>query len=315
MNRFHIVVANCNRAEIFAESFNLINGFDPSLDQVIVMDCSENPEAELMKLTSVSRSISEDAMHFFCRRNWNLNHGAQLDYIRLIVENQIDEPEIVFFLQDHYLNTSTLVNDDTIPDEFVIDLDSIHRLFHDNEVGCAYASRNGIRVSCISSWNNSKNIWGDNFDEIRDILQPRCFCVDGGNFFVKIQLYLNYFNNYKNRLFEGDGSYEFCHVWEVRLGSILYDQNILWFDLYNNVCFKNISELRSLEAQKKRVLSKIWVENRVWMFFYGQDLSFLWPFPFFKIVLQLLKIVCKKKWTLARKDAPAVKRFEGQSEP
>ena len=127
-HRIDIVVANKNRIDLFWNSLDTIKNFDPKIDRIIVMDCSDNSLEELSKskkyLDFFELKMNYNFL-FFKRRNWNMNHGAQLDYLRLILDEKISKPNYTFFLQDHYLDKNTAVHGDTIPTNFVYDLNLV----------------------------------------------------------------------------------------------------------------------------------------------------------------------------------------------
>jgi len=302
MDRFHIVISNFNRIESFIRNFNRIINFDLEIDRIYVMDCSpeENWASQLEQCRELSQHglKFEENLFFIRRRNWNMNHGAQLDYIKAVLEGEIEEPSYIAFVQEHYFDLDNFIKDDTLPENAEYDLNAIEAKFHENrKVGCAFFSRNGVRISMTNPLKSVENyFWGDEetiHDEGRNPeiqkpiaegryvkgSKPRCFFVDGGNFIIKPSYYTEWFKTRKDILVVGDGSYGFCHVWEIRLGYILYEQNIEWADMLNNLSFRTIGELAELEGKTYRKYSKPWYENRVWFYFYGRDMVRYLPFP------------------------------------
>jgi len=302
MDRYHIVVSNYNRIESFVDNFHRINNFNKNSDKVYVMDCSPEEtwekQLEQTKMLSKYGLMFNSNLFFIRRRNWNLNHGAQLDYIKAIIDGHIAKPTYTAFVQEHYFDLNNYVKEDTIPENSSYDLDLIEAKFsEDREVGCVFLARNGIRVSLTNPVISKKHfLWGDentvaNFYKnsvYKDMVtqgltlkgaNKRCFFIDGGNFIIKTDLYVNWFNSRKHLLVKGDGSYAFCHVWEIRLGCILYKQNIKWLDIKNNISYKNVEELYEIQNSSCLSLSKQWYDNRVWFFFYGRDMINYLPFP------------------------------------
>ena len=302
MDRFHIVVSNYNRIESFVRNFEKISNFDLENDKVYVMDCSPegNWAVQLEQTKSLaSHGLEYDRNLFFIRRrNWNMNHGAQLDYIKAILDDKIEEPRYTAFVQEHYFDLDECVKDDTIPESADYDLNTIEAKFcEDEKIGCVFFSRNGIRISLNNPLKSTENyFWGDEETIVNEghdpalintIVggrrlkgsKPRCFFVDGGNFIVRPMPYTNWFKVRRSHLVEGDGSYGFCHVWEIRLGYILYKQNIVWVDMLNDLSYGSVGELAAMERSTGRKYSKPWYENRVWFYFYGRDMSRYLPFP------------------------------------
>jgi hypothetical protein len=233
LRRFDIVLANRERASLFVDSFHRLAGFDPAVDRVVVMDCSR--EEKWAEQTSLVGRLTSHGLRFgsslrvFRRRNWNFNQGAQLDYFRLLMDGTLEAPALVFFLQDHYLDTQRFVKEDTVPADAVLDLQAIARKFEEDvSLGCAFASRYGIRVSASNPVKTrSREFFGDG-DRLLSGARRRALLVDGSNFVARPQSYLRHFEAARNTLTAGDGSMGFCLVWEARLGRILYDQRVKW---------------------------------------------------------------------------------------
>lgn len=280
-SRFHIVVSNHNKLHCFVDNFHRIERFDSEHDRVYIMDCSPNPEwqgqmAIADRLTSFGLRWGQ-SLCFIRRRNWNVNHGAQLDYFRLLQDGTIPIPAYTAFMQEHYLDLKHFVKEDTIPEDAVYDLNRIEAKFvSDPGIGCALFARYGIRV-CASNpvAERKKEFFGDRAQMLPGA-RRRCFCIDGGNFLVRPQLYLDWFKAHPRILTEGDGSYGFAHVWEVRLGKILYDQRIEWVDLHRHLQYSTVEQLDAIEGSLGQKVSMLWYDNRVWYFFYGHDLQ---PYP------------------------------------
>lgn len=276
MDRFHVIVQNYNKLQSLVDNFSRIERFDPSRDKVFIFDCSANErwQSELLIANRlVEHGLQWNANLFFVRRrNWGVNHGAQLDYFRCLLDGRIPVPEYSAFVQEHYFDLQNYVKEDTIPENVHYDLDEIQRKFEsDNEIGCVFFARKGIRI-CVSNPARKGNhdFFGDASEWLENAT-PRCFCTDGGNLIARPELYLNWFRKHPEYLTKGNGSYGFSHVWETRLGKILYDQNIKWTDMYRDVSYRDIKEVLLLQQSRDEKLSELWYDNWLWYFFHGRD--------------------------------------------
>ncbi len=308
MDRFHIVAANYNRLDSFVHNFPKIKNFNNSLDKVYILDCSSNNRITNQLL--IANRLARYGLHwnknlfFIRRRNWNLNHGAHLDYMRLVLQEKISIAAYMILIQEHYFDLDNYVKEDTIPSQATFDLDIIENKFNKyNMIGCIFYSRNGIRVCLSNPIKTERDYFYGDIETIKrrysytgyyskyykEVKQNkkiegakiRCFCVDGGNYIVRSRLYLDWFKKRKKMMIDGDGSFGFCHVWETRLGKILYDQKIKWVDMFNKVEYSSYNELMELEKKNHKRYSRYWYDNRVWYFFYGRDQIRYLPFPFF----------------------------------
>ncbi|HEX3185632.1 MAG TPA: hypothetical protein VHQ94_12595 [Pyrinomonadaceae bacterium] len=274
--RFHVVVQNYNKLHSFVDNFDSVVNFDPSRDKVYVFDCSSPEQWKAEVLTAnglVDKGLTWNKNLFFVRRrNWGVNHGAQLDYFRCLLDGTIAVPRYSAFVQEHYFDLENYVKEDTIPEDVRYDLNEIERRFESHkETGCVFFARNGIRV-CVSNpaTNGTRDFFGD-ASELLEGSTQRCFCTDGGNFVVRPELFLNYFRRHPSYLTKGNGSYGFSHVWETRLGKILYDQKTVWTDMYRDASYRTVDELRALEQSRNEELSMLWYDNWLWYFFHGRD--------------------------------------------
>ena len=231
------------------------------------------------RLTSSGLRWGEN-LHFIRRRNWNMNLGAQLDYFRCLLDERIPTPAYAAFMQEHHLDPDRFVKEDTIPDGAVYDLDLIEAEFQsDPNVGCVFLARYGMRVSASNPVNErGKDFCGDG-TELLPRARRRCFCIDGGNFIVRPQLYLDWFSAHPGSLTRGDGSYGCALVWEVRLGKILYDQRIEWVDLRRHLTYSTIEQLDVIEESLAQKVSMLWYDSRVYSLFYGSDVQSYPPTP------------------------------------
>lgn len=275
MDRFHIVVQNYTKLKSLIDNFFRVESFDPLRDKVYIFDCSpaEHWQTELSnanRLTEHGLKWNEN-LFFVRRRNWGVNHGAQLDYFRCLLDGRIPIPEYSAFVQEHYFDLQNYVKEDTIPEGVHYDLNEIQRRFEsDPEIGCVFYARKGIRI-CLSNPDPKVNDFFGDASELLENAAKRCFCTDGGNLIVRPELYLNWFRKNPQFLTKGNGSYGFSHVWETRLGKILYDQKIKWTDMYRNVTYRTIEEVLSLEQSRNEKLSAFWYDNWLWYYFHGRD--------------------------------------------
>lgn len=278
MDRFHIVVSNHQRLSCFVDNFQRIRGFNGEHDRVYILDCSPNSGwrdqmAVANRLTSSGLRWGEN-LYFIRRRNWNMNLGAQLDYIRCLQDERIPVPAYAAFMQEHYLDLNRVVKEDTLPHNAVYDLDRIEGEFRsDSNAGCVFLARYGIRVSASNPVNEKgKEFFGDG-NELLPGARRRCFCIDGGNFIVRPQLYLDWFDDHPRFLVRGNGTYGFALVWEVRLGKILYDQQIEWIDLHRHLRYSTIEQLDVIEGSLAHKASMLWYDHRRYTRFYGSDIE------------------------------------------
>lgn len=265
--RFDIVVTNHNRGEVFWEAYKKIKHLDKNRDRLIFMDCSDNPDKELKKILPMileNRFEVGKNFLFIKRRNWNLNHGAQMDYIRLLSEKKISKPKLVFFMQDHYLNTKRYVKGDTIPEGEVINLRQIETFLSRNKDVVWFCSRNGFRVSVKYNDAGDYYKYGDNYKlDLKDIT-ALSLVIDGGNFCVDPQIYVTDYLKNKNKYFTGNGNIYFCTVWETRLCKILYDKRYSFYESHRKLRFSSIEKLKAKYPKP----------GSVWLYFYNPPLAY-----------------------------------------
>lgn len=296
MDRFHLVVANYNKIHLFISNIRKIKHLSQKFDKIFIFDCSSSSKQskevkEVRKLEESGFFLGKNVF-FIARRNWNVNHGAQLDYLREVISTRISPAQYIFFLQDHFLDTKHFVKEDTIPNHLILDLNDIEKLFIKmKDLGCIFASRNGIRIS-VNNYTDKE--WGDEktFKALKDkkicIKDERNFFVDGGNFIIRSKYFIDWFKNKQELLIKGDGSYGFAHVWESRFGWILYNQGIRWYDLVYKISYRSINELVKIEEVRKRKFSKVWFDNRLWYWFYGKDFRCRYHIPLLEKILFIL---------------------------
>lgn len=274
--RFDIVVANTNRSEVFWTSLSSLKNFDLSKDRIIFMDCSRNSQKELEKCRRFMRDLDLEKIdfHFLKRRNWNLNHGAQLDYIRLVAESKLDKPKFTYFMQEHYLNKDIFVKGDTIPKDEVIDLNVVEQFLTANNNMVFFCSRNGFRISSFIKdedsyyrHNRVKDMNTLHFKNSSDI----CFIIDGGNYCLDISHYFDHYGKHKDLYIRGNGCIHFCGVWETRLCKILYDQGLTFYEKRRNLKFKTVNELKSKYPNPGEIWGYFYQRPHAY-YFYGQDI-------------------------------------------
>jgi len=289
--RFQIVIANRGRASLFVDNFSSLRGFNPKRDALVVFDCTpdEDWKNELATIRSLAQcGLTEgENLLIFRRKSWNLSHGAQLDYLGLLADKDISQPQLTLFMQDHYLDLERFVKEDTVPAAPPLDLDHVESVFHaDKQLGCCYLTRNGIRIS-VSTPITSPHLYGEH-DQLVPGATERGLFVDGANFFVRPELYLPWLTKNRSLAFSGHGDYGSAFVWEIRLGQILYDQRIRWHDLSRGISFQTIDQLHEIERARSERLSHYWYDSRVWFFFHGRDLERYLPVPPLGFVKTLL---------------------------
>lgn len=291
MDRFHIVVSNYRRLFSFIENFHKIRNFDPLHDKVYITDCSPEEEwgrelESAKRLESCGLTWGEN-LFFIRRRNWAGNIGSILDYYRWALGGQIPATKYGFFMQEHYLDTERFVNCDCVPDDYHPDLDKIDEGFaSDPQIGIAFASRLGIRISVLLPFlipEPPAGLEGREYAPFSDsngryLHQTpeggvrQCFFPDGATFIVRTETLLDYFRSHEHQLIEGNGSFGFAVAWELRLGKILMDSGSKWMDLYNKVAFRTLEDVDAIEATLQRKISALWIANMNWIFYYGYDL-------------------------------------------
>ena len=167
MNRFHIVVSNYQRLSSFVDNFHKLQGFNPELDAVYILDCS--PTNIYLSEIKVAAQLSlfglewNKNLFFIRRRNWGVNHGAQLDYFRCLRDGLIELPHYSVFMQEHFLDWVNYVKEDTLPENTIFDLDDIFTRFQDdNALGCAFYPRYGVRIITSNPISDpQKEFFGD----------------------------------------------------------------------------------------------------------------------------------------------------------
>jgi len=192
-----------------------------------------------------------------------MNHGAQMDYVRLIAERKLAHPKFTFFMQDHYLNTKRFVKEDAIPAGEVIDLNDIQlRLLEDTKT-IWFCSRKGFRIS--SRFKNINHFYNKKVWKKRGInSDPISLVIDGGNFCVRSEHLIKNFKNNPDVYTKGNGSFFFCHVWETRLSKIFYGKGFNFFEKHRNLTFKTIEDLLKVNPKP----------GKVWDYFFNDPFAY-----------------------------------------
>ena len=302
MDRFHIVVANCERLSSFAENFHLITNFDPGTDRVYIFDCQRrtrnldrSAEPKGHSQVAIADALTAHGLEwgtnlfFIRRRNWGEICGVQLDYFRCLLDGTIPVPEYSAFMQEHYLDQQRYVNVDTLPEGEVFDLSRFEEGFQSDEsVGCVFLTRYGIRVSTSNPDTTGMFEGGDRVELMPEAVRRFLF-VDGANYACRPQLYLNWFSRHPKELTAGDGSYGFVLAWEAKMGKLLYDQQITWVDLYRDARYRTIADVDAIEQSRGEKISMLWYDCRHYYFFYGRDQQTYRPTPLRPLITYALK--------------------------
>lgn len=275
MIRFDLVIATMGRSELFWDAWENLKNFDQDQDRIIFFDCSPDPQQELEKCRRYLKKLGLNRTKFclYHRRNWTFNQGCQLDYIRLIGDNRLEQPKLTFFLQDHYLNKLMTVRGDTIPDDEVIDLKQVISYFEKHPDTVYFSSRVGFRLA--TSVPDVEEFLEQDYAEYNRTTHRGSvdisFVVDGSNYIVDPGYYLRDYRQHPSLYWRGNGSYNFAHVWETRICQILYEQNLSFYDDHRKLAFRNAQELKR----------KFPAQGDVWHYFhhmpqayifYGRDL-------------------------------------------
>ncbi len=295
MYRFDIVIANRNRGELFWEAFDNIKNLDFEKDRLIFMDCSDDSTLELDKcLNAISTlGVKKINFKFIKRRNWNMNQGAILDYVRLVYSNKLQKPRYSFFMQEHYLNKNKLIKEDSIPENMIIDLDKIELSFSEDQKQVAFCSRNGYKISASIPTKEKitalyklvkEKGWEEGFagyynlqhqsDAVEDCLE-----ISGSNFCTDVAYFYDYYKKYKGKFLFGEGTSKGALVWENRICKILYDQNLTFWEMERDIKYKTTKDLKNDFPNP----------GESWLYFYHQPLIYvfmgrdIYKYPFWNI--------------------------------
>lgn len=283
MTRIDVVVANHGRVELFLDSFERLVGFSNLTDRIVILDSSADFQTERKKIEDwhSKQTFQQIKVLIVRRRNWNLNHGAQMDYIRAVFQGQIKCPEFSFFMQDHYLDPAKFVKGDSSPADFSFDLNEWVNYGRNNPNSVQFCTRNPIfgfyekrkvAQSFLDRYLKQKNASSE-FDKVsssvevynEEYLTLVTLSISGGNFFVNPVLYKDAYLSDPKRFVRGVGSYSFCHVWEARICKFLFDQDTLFVD-------KNKGATLKKNLIRNNTSVNVWPIFLPAYFFFGRDI-------------------------------------------
>ena len=294
MVRFDIAVANRNRSEVFWQGWPTFRNFSIKHDRLVILDASDDPARELAICKHYIRHYGLDGINFVFlrRRAWNYSLGMIADYTRLIGEGILTAPEHTFFMQDHYVCTTECVASDTIPEGGVLDLNEIQSLFEKEPKLVVSSTRVGFRI-CASVPYEIAGKDGESYDGRTDIpwIIPRgklgsivggkymvdhfiyydggndlpgstdqCLAFDGANFCVDPRYIVSHYLKNKELYSEGIGDYGDAVMWETRIGKVLYDQGLSYYELSRGRMIRSIEELKSLQPKPnwRHLITNLW---------------------------------------------------------
>jgi hypothetical protein len=255
MDRFHVVVFNYERICSFTSNFEKIANFNPELDKIFVVDCSNNYEAELMQIGRFADQKGwklGDHINVTRRRNWGIDQGGRIDYFNKLHE-LTTTPKYILQFQEHYLdlaspwsrfpantfnvdgrNFSHMIKGDCIPDGLTVDLNSLELIYEKHpEISTIYADRLNIG---LFPFRNAE-----------------FFYIDGANFSTRGQYAIRTFSKTVLLACEAifDGTYDWALFMEFFFGHQLTVNGGGFYDLANGCYFTGSNSLRKLERQKE----------------------------------------------------------------
>jgi hypothetical protein len=238
--RFNIVVFNYELIDLFISNFYKIKHFDPALDIITIVDCSEKYAGE------------QDRIEVFCkehgftpgktvtvvrRENWGIDQGARLDFFDLVIKKRIPHTDYTWQFQEHYLDTesphsihrpgsinvdgrdfSNTVKSDVIPDGFYIDLNICASVFtSDPSVTVEFSCRNNMGLFSLEK-------------------DKKWFYTDGGNFCFRTSALQSIMSSQELKKYKRkyDGSYDWALFMEFEYGR-LFTSAGCWYDLKNKL--------------------------------------------------------------------------------
>lgn len=253
MVRFDLVIANRDRIDFFWEGFfKNVRNFRPDRDRIIIMDCSDDADAQLKMTFQLlgAAGFPDLNVRYIKRRNWNYDFGAKLDYIRYTAEGLLDRSQYSFFMQEHYFNTERGVRNDSLPEGEVIDLDAVEKWMIDNPTGVYFCSRLGFRILASVGDVYSYQQWTSRHDDgsTEYYRHPKSqdlgLAIDGGNLCTAVGNFFYYYFENKERFTEGTGDYYCALLWEARFSKILSDQGLLFYEQRSKLGFRSPKELK-----------------------------------------------------------------------
>ena len=297
MIRFDIAVANRNRTEVFWQGWKNIKNFDPSLDRIVFFDTSDNPTRELAICLHYLNlyGLKNHNFIFLRRRSWFYNTGMILDYTRLVSAEILEAPQYTYFMQDHYISKTDFVAGDSIPENGFLDFNLMDEIFKRNlktVIGC---SRHGFRLNAAVPEELSGKDF-ESYEDENGIAKPDLPWIfvpgklgsltnekyssdhfiyyhagyhikgakdlginfDGCNFCCDPKYIVNHYQKNKSLYTEGTSDYGAMLVWEMRIGQLLYDQGLGFYELSRGVSIKNTEELKKLQPDPSSLGSSLW---------------------------------------------------------
>lgn len=251
MDRFHLVVFNCERISLFLDNFHKIRNFDPEQDKIYILDCSSNHKKEQKKVANFLKEKGWEfnkQVHYIVRRNWGVDQGARIDYFSLFTKNYCDSlPQYIWQFQEHYFDLTSpasrypvefpkiggQIKADVSPDNLIVDLDECEKIYEqDPAVAMLYAAR--LKMILFSHTDGRE--W---------------FYANGGNYCIRTSYALEV---YDKKLLD---SYKMIYVggkpnWamfvEIDQGYRLTRKGVKWYDLVSGYSFDLPETLRNLET-------------------------------------------------------------------
>jgi len=319
MVRFDIVVANRDRTEVFWKGWSSFKNFDVKQDRIVFLNTSHDPMRELAicRYYLDLYGISECNFVFLVRRSWNSVFGMIADYTRLVGEGVMTPANYAFFMQDHYVCKTEFVAGDTLPENAFLDFDEMNALFKTDQKLVMSSGKYGFRlISAVPEELSGKDFESyDGLDGLPKEGLPWIFmpgklgsilnekystdhfiyyhggyhikgatdigiAFDGLNFCCDPKYIVNHYQKNKHLYFAGMGDYGEALVWEARIGKILYDQGLGFYELSRKVMVKNTEELKKLDPNPGTV-----VDKTLWNYFYTSPLFYafhhgddVWPY-------------------------------------
>ena len=248
--RFHVVVLNFERIHSFLDNVDKLRNFRPDRDRLIVLDCSNNHDAQRQAVVEFGRERGWP-VEVVRRKNWGIDQGARIDYFGAL-RKMSQQPRFIWQFQEHYLDLTSpwsiwpsdypahpqlagQLKQDTVPDDFQIDLDRCEQIYEANpDVSVLYADR--AKLGIFTHDDGSE--W---------------FYADGANFSARTSDVLEMFppdilSTYKSIY---DGSYNWTLFMEMDICRRLTRPGRRWYDLVTGEHFSDPDELRRIESSRQ----------------------------------------------------------------
>ena len=321
MIRFDVVVANRDRTQVFWQGWSSFKNFDIAQDRLVFLNTSADPKRELAICLYYIDYYGLKGCNFvfLVRRSWNSVFGMLADYTRLIGEDVLDAPKHTFFMQDHYVCKTDFVAGDTIPENGIIDFDAISNIFKTDNKLVVGNTRYGFRLCAtvpeeltgkdFESYDDKNGFpkpglpWIFMPGKLGSTLYEKYCCdhfiyyhggfhiegskdlginFDGVNFCCDPKYIVNHYMKDKSLYYASLGDYGDALVWEARIGNILYDQGLGFYELSRNISVKSTEELKKLDPNPGTL-----VDKSLWCYHYNSPLFYaihnagdIWPYKF-----------------------------------